>query len=631
MKPLPHSPAPPARTAAALLLPLTAGFVVVGGVALGGLHGRAPWPAAWSGLVLLSTLLAAWSGLAYWYHRLLRREIGEPLARLTSLAREALNPAEGPSPDEAARGLDGAWRLAAANVAELGHHAHRLDWHLREAEARFQTLLELVPDPALVLTLEGRCLAVNTALTNLFGGTRAQWAGADADTLGRCLPVEALLRLGRHSRDERCAFRHVEMPGRTGEGATRALAITVQAIRLYGAWGVLVLARDREEARRLERQVAGYADAVELMVEERTAHLKACHDALAQAFDRLPVPALAIGDEGQVLFANAAVKRLAPGAAACTSLAALIDALYPEADVRRRFVAWLTQGGADRFEVEHEGMRWCWVTEALAEPGTAALGLIYALPAPTPAAPTPAAPLPDLLSPHVLHDLEEPLRSLVGLSMLIQDEESGDEGARGAYLDMLRTAALRLSARLEGLFRLNRLLRQPLRPEPLDVAAVVAAAAQRVQAQGPPRPFAIEPPPRGAVVYADGALLTDALAEVLANACTHGAGPGVVVRVAVTAVPGAHVLVLDDDGPGFAEVLGEDPWPLFRSSLPEGGGVGLPFVQAVAARHGGTAALGANPGGGARITLTLPMAPSVAASGDGAEVAPEKMRALPRQ
>jgi signal transduction histidine kinase len=75
-------------------------------------------------------------------------------------------------------------------------------------------------------------------------------------------------------------------------------------------------------------------------------------------------------------------------------------------------------------------------------------------------------------------------------------------------------------------------------------------------------------------------------------------------------------LVVEDDGPGFAEEVSRE---MFRRRVKgkdsSGHGLGLAFVEAVARAHGGTVAAVNRAEGGARLTITLPRA--VEAQGHG--------------
>jgi signal transduction histidine kinase len=66
-------------------------------------------------------------------------------------------------------------------------------------------------------------------------------------------------------------------------------------------------------------------------------------------------------------------------------------------------------------------------------------------------------------------------------------------------------------------------------------------------------------------------------------------------------------LVVEDDGPGFAEEVSRE---MFRQRVKgkdsSGHGLGLAFVEAVVRAHGGTVSATNRAEGGARLTITLP-------------------------
>ena len=109
-------------------------------------------------------------------------------------------------------------------------------------------------------------------------------------------------------------------------------------------------------------------------------------------------------------------------------------------------------------------------------------------------------------------------------------------------------------------------------------------------------------------VHADAALLHRMVANLLDNELKHVPSACTVTIKLVTAEDSIS-LILEDNGPGFD--------PDVRSHLFErrvkgrdsnGHGLGLAFVGAVAHAHGGTVAAENRDEGGARITVTLPVA-----------------------
>jgi signal transduction histidine kinase len=81
------------------------------------------------------------------------------------------------------------------------------------------------------------------------------------------------------------------------------------------------------------------------------------------------------------------------------------------------------------------------------------------------------------------------------------------------------------------------------------------------------------------------------------------------VTVKVEAGDGVAMLSVEDDGPGFAPEVSQQ---LFERRVKgresNGRGLGLAFVDAVVRAHGGTITATNREGGGARISLAMPLA-----------------------
>ncbi len=66
-------------------------------------------------------------------------------------------------------------------------------------------------------------------------------------------------------------------------------------------------------------------------------------------------------------------------------------------------------------------------------------------------------------------------------------------------------------------------------------------------------------------------------------------------------------LTFTDGGPGFPNGDGEKAFEPFFTTKPRGVGLGLSIVRKYAERHGGSAKAENAPGGGARVTIALPL------------------------
>ena len=122
----------------------------------------------------------------------------------------------------------------------------------------------------------------------------------------------------------------------------------------------------------------------------------------------------------------------------------------------------------------------------------------------------------------------------------------------------------------------------------------------------------------GTWVEGSAPLLRRMADNVIGNAVRHNRDGGW-IRVTTTAGDGAARLVIENGGDvldpaqvaGLAQPfrrLGAD-----RTGSDDGAGLGLSIVAAITDAHGGTLELEARPGGGLTVTITLPLAPHVAA------------------
>jgi two-component system sensor histidine kinase BaeS len=216
----------------------------------------------------------------------------------------------------------------------------------------------------------------------------------------------------------------------------------------------------------------------------------------------------------------------------------------------------------------------------------------------------------------VSHDLRTPLTSIRGWSEALADGAAPDPAAAGATIG---EAAGRLERLVGDLLDLARLRARAFRLDvgPVDLADVAAGAAEalRPELEDLGLEVAVDVPSGPVVVDGDADRLAQVAANLLDNAGRHAAG---LVRITVRAAgdgdsaTATAVLAVDDDGPG---ILAEDRARVFdrlRTSTRRaarsgtGTGVGLAIVAELAAAMGGRAEAGDAPGGGARLTVSLP-------------------------
>ncbi len=109
------------------------------------------------------------------------------------------------------------------------------------------------------------------------------------------------------------------------------------------------------------------------------------------------------------------------------------------------------------------------------------------------------------------------------------------------------------------------------------------------------------------VMEADASLLNRVISNLLENELTH-LPEGCRVMVRLHSHQGSAELAIEDNGPGFPPEIGNRAFERFvKGNHSPGHGLGLAFVDAVVQAHGGTTSIADRPGGGAVITLSLPI------------------------
>jgi signal transduction histidine kinase len=148
----------------------------------------------------------------------------------------------------------------------------------------------------------------------------------------------------------------------------------------------------------------------------------------------------------------------------------------------------------------------------------------------------------------------------------------------------------------------------PVRPEPLDAAALLHTTARRFEARASEagRELRVEPA-NGLALHADRLRAEQALANLVDNALRYGDGP---VELAAEPAEGAVRLHVRDRGPGFDPALDGRAFESFtrgdRARSRGGTGLGLAIVEAIAKSHGGRAGGDPREGGGLDAWVELP-------------------------
>jgi two-component system, OmpR family, sensor kinase len=221
------------------------------------------------------------------------------------------------------------------------------------------------------------------------------------------------------------------------------------------------------------------------------------------------------------------------------------------------------------------------------------------------------------------HELRTPLGILKAeIDIALSRSRSNDELV--AALQSASEETDRLSRLAEDLLVLSRARSGQLDVHRTDVSLreLLERASEAHRGRFEAAGLSIECRAADVTVRVDPMRIRQALDNLLDNARRYAPAKGV-VRVHGEFAAGVVTIAVIDQGTGFAEdVLPNAFEPFVRSAPPgqAGAGLGLSIVRAVAEAHGGTALAENVPGGGAKLTMTLPHAsprhPAPAASSE---------------
>lgn len=212
------------------------------------------------------------------------------------------------------------------------------------------------------------------------------------------------------------------------------------------------------------------------------------------------------------------------------------------------------------------------------------------------------------------HDLRSPLAAIVGFADLI-DEEAPNAALR-EYAGHIQSSANRLRRLVDDLLVTAELDSgdASVTTEPTDLGLHVAEAARPFAALADVKGQRLSVyAPAGFIVRLDAHRFREVVDNLLSNAVKY-TPPGGSISVEVEGTETYARVSVQDSGPGFSPA---DRAGLFRpfqrlSARPTGGepstGLGLAIVKQVVDLHEGDVRVESPPAGGARLTVTLPVA-----------------------
>ncbi len=211
------------------------------------------------------------------------------------------------------------------------------------------------------------------------------------------------------------------------------------------------------------------------------------------------------------------------------------------------------------------------------------------------------------------HDLQEPLRSVVSFSQLLERRYKGKLGEDADdYISFIVEGGKRMQNLIQDILQFSRLETRAGPLEPTDAAEAVADALRHLREQLREANGAVEVGDLPTVL-ADRPQLEQVFANLIGNAIKYRR-PDVPLEVRVSArrENGWWEFAVADNGIGIDPEYFDRIFVIFqrlhtKDAYP-GTGIGLALVRKIVGRHGGAVRVESVPGAGSTFFFTLPVA-----------------------
>ncbi|MDT7796735.1 MAG: two-component system, OmpR family, sensor histidine kinase VanS [Actinomycetota bacterium] len=211
------------------------------------------------------------------------------------------------------------------------------------------------------------------------------------------------------------------------------------------------------------------------------------------------------------------------------------------------------------------------------------------------------------------HELRTPLATTQALLEVARKDPDGPTGELVERLHTVNTRAIELT---EALLLLSRSGQRSFTPERVDLSLVAEEATETLLTLAEKRGVTVRTSGDMTPLGGSPALLLQLTTNLLHNAIVHNLPEDGTVQIDTAVRPGFVVLTVENTGDKLTPLLVSTLTEPFQRGTERvrndhgGVGLGLAIVRSITRAHDGILNLTARPGGGLRVTVQLPAAPS---------------------
>ena len=211
----------------------------------------------------------------------------------------------------------------------------------------------------------------------------------------------------------------------------------------------------------------------------------------------------------------------------------------------------------------------------------------------------------------VSHDIKTPLASIYGAATsLLEGSAPLEQAQRQDLIESIAIESERLNRVVSNLLEMTRLEAGfELRRDWYPLEEIIGAALTRVESLLRGRTVTTAIPAELPLIFVDGVLIEEVLTNILENVGKYTAS-GTPIEISAVESGTKITISVRDHGPGFAAGEEEHVFEKFfrsNSNGIHGVGLGLAICRAIVQRHEGRITAGNRQGGGAVLTIELPI------------------------